>query len=131
MSDEFTADFFTYIDRHMSRDQVATALGNSRQTLSSWKSIGIPKGKRFACKALLDSHKAGTSSATNIIIMRPSYDQFQRWNRAALSEGKTIEDWAFDGLEEMAAEHFAKIPTGHPYALPDPPASCVAEEPPD
>jgi phage repressor protein C with HTH and peptisase S24 domain len=49
-----------------------------------------------------------TIDPVNDLIMRPTYEQFLRWNKIALSEGKLIEDWAFDELEEAAAEYFAE-----------------------
>lgn len=130
MSDEFTQAFFSYVDRHLSRNEVAEALGNSPKTISSWRSIGIPSGKVYACKHLIESHRQRTTEPTNIIVMRPSYEQFQSWNRAALESGQTIEDWAFDGLEAMAAEHFRnRHKESRPYALPDPEESSRVAQP--
>jgi hypothetical protein len=131
MSDEFTQAFFSYVDRHLSRKEVAEALGNSPKTISSWRSIGIPSGKVYACRHLIEAHRQQTSKPSNVLVMHPSYEQFQRWNRAALDAGQTIEDWAFEGLEDLAARHFANKPAGPtPYALPAPTDSHVAEDPP-
>lgn len=52
----------------------------------------------------------------NVIVMKPSHAQFNKWNRAALREGLTIEEWAFEGLEEMADQHFSQQ-TGVKYNL--------------
>ena len=47
----------------------------------------------------------------NDLIMRPTYDQLKRWNKVALAEGKILEDWAFDELEEAANEYFSESPS--------------------
>jgi hypothetical protein len=133
MKDTFTSDFFTWLDQHPQADlnTVAEKTGNDRNTISGWRSRGIPKGKRYACQAMMLEFSS-PRAPQNAILMRPSYEPFQRWNRAALDSGQTIEDWAFEGLEELAARHFANKPAGStPYALPDPADSHVAEDPPD
>lgn len=38
------------------------------------------------------------------LTLEASPDQFDKWNRAALREGKIIRDWAMDALEDAAQE---------------------------
>lgn len=117
MKDNFTKEFFTFIDKNMEREDVAKDLGNSTKTISTWKSIGIPKGKRFACQALMDKateqNQAELDDIRNTLVMHPTHAQFTNWNKVALRSGQTIEDWAFEGLEQLAAEHFAQTSSLH------------------
>jgi len=109
MEDNFTEAFFAWADANdIGRDAIAEATGNHPKTVSTWRSIGIPRGKQPACKFFMEQHTraAEIEDLRGKMILRPTHDQFQRWNRAALQDGKTIEDWAFDGLERMAAEQF-------------------------
>jgi len=120
MKNEFTTEFFNYIDENLSRKEVADSLGNSTKTLSSWRSIGIPEGKIYACKSVIATHKAGLSEPHNVIVMKPSYAQFQTWNKAALERNLTIEDWAFEGLEAIAQAHFSKSKIVAYFTNPEP-----------
>jgi len=109
MEDNFTEAFFTWADANdIGRDAIAEATGNSKQTISNWRSNGIPRGKQPACKYFMEQHTraAEIEDLRGKMILRPTHEQFQRWNRAALMAGQTIEDWAFDGLERMAAKQF-------------------------
>jgi len=109
MSNDFTDTFFAWSDSNgITRDQIAEATGNSPKTISTWRSIGIPKGKRLGCQSLIDQHHSITQlqDERSNIQFKPSHSQFKRWNQAALDQGKLIEDWAFEGLEQMAEEHF-------------------------
>lgn len=108
MSNNFTDIFFTWsCSNGITRDQIAKATGNSPKTISTWRSIGIPKGKQLCCQSLIDQHKLQVfQELRNSIQLQPTHAQFKRWNQAALDNGKLIEDWAFEGLEELANHHF-------------------------
>lgn len=109
MNDNFTEQFFSWADANdIGRETIAQATGNTKETISKWRSIGIPKGKQLGCKLFMEQHTraAEIEDLRGKMILRPTHDQFQRWNRAALLAGQTIEDWAFDGLERMAAQQF-------------------------
>lgn len=110
MNDELTAQFFSYFDKkEADKKTIAKELGNNVLTIGNWRSNGIPKGKRFACRALLEAiQDKKLEELRNTMIMRPSHDQHKKWNQAALDCGQLIEDWAFEGLEKLADEHFAK-----------------------
>ena len=105
MTNEFTDTFFNWLDKNNLKPRnIAEDLGNSTQTISSWRSKGIPKGKEFACRAVMTRDMI--YGAQNQLVHELSREQFNRWNKAALAAGKTIEDWAFHGLEKLAREHF-------------------------
>jgi hypothetical protein len=108
MEDLFTSKFFAWADsNNVTREQIAKGTGNSKQTISKWRSIGIPRGKRLVCEALMNQHRhQDLEDLRGKMILRPTHAQFTRWNRAALSSGQTIEDWAFDGLERMADNYY-------------------------
>ncbi|MGJ8678624.1 MAG: S24 family peptidase [Akkermansiaceae bacterium] len=90
---------------------LADKLGVKLPTISSWRSNRpIPSKAIYIIKDLMDKDKdKEIEELRNNLILRPNYDQFKRWNEKALSEGKIIEDWAFDGLEAMADEYFSPI----------------------
>jgi hypothetical protein len=108
MSKKFTEEFFQWADAHqISREDIAQETGNSKQTISKWRSIGIPKGKEFGLRSFMERHlRTDTEEIRHRMLLEPTHAQFNRWNRAALAANKTIEDWAFEGLEEMATEYY-------------------------
>ena len=109
MSTKFTEEFFQWADAHqVSRDDIAQETGNSKQTISNWKSNGIPKGKEFGLRSFMQRQlRSDTEDIRHRMILEPSRAQFNRWNKASLAANKTIEEWAFDGLEEMAADYYS------------------------
>lgn len=113
MSESFTDTFFSWADaQSITRHDLAEATGNTIQTISKWRSIGIPKGKQPICRMLMEqaSHNSQDSRQADFrIYFDLDRERFTRWNKAALQDGKTIEDWAFDGLEEMASQHFLQV----------------------
>ncbi len=101
--------------------QVAQQLGISLQTLHNWRSAGIPPRKRTQVARLMaDWDKI--ESSLNTLQIRASAEQFTRWNWAALNQGKLIEEWAREGLDEFARECFsmqtaAVAEDAHPYGV--------------
>lgn len=112
MNDEFTNRFFCwYLSDEVNKSKVAKELKNSETTIGKWRSRGVPTGKILACQSLMDkSHQKQMEELRNNLILRPTYDQFKRWNKKALDEGKIIEDWALEGLEKMADDYFESLP---------------------
>jgi len=107
MKDDFTGNFFKWADKNsIHKDYIASFLDKGIQTISNWKSSGIPKSQQLACQALMDRHESEKmqEEIKNVIVLKPSYEQFQAWNKASLEENKTIEQWAFDSLEKVAEE---------------------------
>lgn len=81
--------------------QVAPRLGISIQTLRNWRCSGIPPRKReHVAQVMADWDKIQSSLTT--LQIRASSEQFTRWNWAALHKGKLIEEWAREGLDEIA-----------------------------
>jgi|688.fasta_scaffold396759_2 hypothetical protein len=81
--------------------QVAPILGISIQTLRNWRCSGIPPRKReYVARFIADFENARTLKTT--LQIRASSEQFTRWNWAALQKGKLIEEWAREGLDEIA-----------------------------
>jgi len=108
---QLTDDFFNWVDSvGYTREQVCEKLGVNKRTISNWKSLGIPVRKVDAVKELLSG-----SMAMNVMILKPTYEQFKKWNQAALDAGQLVEDWAFSGLEEVANEYFAANVFELPY----------------
>ena len=54
------------------------------------------------------------------IVVRPEVADFTRWNKAALSKQKTVEDWAIEALNKAAAQGI--------YTQVDAPISKVATD---
>ncbi len=110
MTTDITVEFFTWLDASgLKPKDVADDLGNGWQTVSSWRSKGVPKGKQLACQAVMDkAREKMMEDLRGSMILHPTHKQFNAWNRAALAKGQTIEDWAFAGLEQMAADYFAE-----------------------
>ena len=91
---------------------LAPELNKEVQTIFNWKSKGVPKAQWVACEAVMERHHARNTGAPGgedpVFVIKPSYEQFQNWNRAALDAGKLIEDWAMDGLDAIAEEMAAR-----------------------
>lgn len=109
MNDEFSRRFFAWADAQRLRaPELAELLGKEVQTIYNWRNKGVPKSQRVACQYLIDrSQEERFEEVKSQLVLRPTADQLRAWNEAALSVGKTIEDWAFEGLEEMAEEFFS------------------------
>ena len=109
---EFTEKFFNWLDSNRLRPMdVAEEIRNSARTISTWRSKGIPPSRIITCQSVMDRHASKESAQnTQIFILRPTYDEFREWNRAALEAGQLIEDWAMEGLNTLAEAH--EVETG-------------------
>ena len=104
---------------------VAQRFGVSEQTIAHWRSQGVPERRaahvNYIISAWSDAAPAGQLQP---LLIHATREQFRRWNKAAVLQGKLIEDWATGGLDELAAEWEA----GDLKALPSPePSARVAE----
>lgn len=109
MRDQFTADFFAWADRKKLRtSDIAKALFKKPKTITNWKTNGVPERQIDLCRAFMTgAHKADPVEEIRAqLVMRPTHGQFTNWNRAALNAGKTIEEWATEGLDKKARAHF-------------------------
>jgi len=100
-------------------------------TTDSLRQILAPNGKGKTAKALrriwealereeIRQKRPAVQEAVCQIVVRPDVEEFTKWNKAALSKKKTVEDWAIDALNKAAAQGI--------YALNDEPPSMVAED---
>jgi hypothetical protein len=87
---------------------VAGRFGITVQTVNHWRSKGVPDSrKEFAARTMAE-WSSGSSIGPRIQVQATD-EEFRAWNRAALEcEGgpKLIEDWAREGLNQMAIEYF-------------------------
>lgn len=101
----------------LSSADVAARLGVQPQTIRNWRSSGVPARKFDHLRQIMsewDSHGQGRLSG---LLIKPSPEELRAWNQAALEAGQLIEDWAIDGLNQLAEEAGPKM-------------LRVAEEPP-
>lgn len=101
-------DLKTWLDaRGISSDDAAKLFGVEPQTIRNWRSSGVPERRRLHVEAVMANHgKAGEPGPRMLteITIRPSLPQLQSWHNAAQSQGKDLETWTIDGLDQLAAE---------------------------
>lgn len=102
-------EFRDWMDaRGLKSDDVASKFDVSPQTISHWRSQGVPERRqslvRYIMSTWTQAPEAAGSGVRQQIVVRPTPEQFDRWNDAALAEGKRISDWALEGLDRLAAE---------------------------
>lgn len=102
-------EFRKWMDaRKLTAAEVGEALGVSAQTVRIWRSQGIPPRREPHVAKLMEEWETRQRAAAELgkLILRPSEDQFRRWNRASITgpRPQTVEDWAMDALEAAAAE---------------------------
>lgn len=100
-------EFRDWMDRNgIKIAEAATALGVGEQTVANWRSIGVPPRRAEHVRFYMANWEqtAGHGENTNSIVVRATPDQFKQWNKAAMLDGMLIEDWARQGLDELAAE---------------------------
>ena len=111
-TDPFTEKFFAWMDSaELKPKDIAPELNKQVQTIFNWRSKGVPKSQWVACEAVMERHHSagkGGADEKTVFIVKPSYDQFQNWNRAALEVGKVMEEWAITGLDALADEAAVK-----------------------
>ncbi len=107
---------------------IAPRFGVSEQTIHHWTSKGVPKTRLdFVLRTIADWHTSGGIGPR--LVVNATEEQFNRWTRAWRdSPYDTIEQWAAQGLDDIAAEYFG------PKSIPDPEilsVSKVADDPTD
>lgn len=105
---------------------VAARFGITDQTARHWRSKGVPDSRQdFVSRTISEWADAATIGPR--LQVQATDAQFRAWNQAALDEGKLMEDWARDGLDELAKEFFSSAPRSIPlHSLP---LSQVADGP--
>ena len=106
-----TEGFFERLeDSDATFEDVAKELGISNpRTISNWRSIGIPERKKPFVDKFVESWEERKVLALNhkgIIPLEVDRITFNSWNKAALRDGKIMEDWIRDTLENAAQEEF-------------------------
>lgn len=72
MTKEFTTKFFSWAkENNHDYKSIAKLLDNKAPTIKNWNSIGIPKGKQFACQAIMDASKQEPAIDTISIPFNP------------------------------------------------------------
>ena len=102
--------------RGISADTVATSLKVGLQTVKNWRSIGVPDRRKAHVAYFMSTWKESATPAEEIrqnLVLRPTPEQFDHWNDAALAEGLRMSDWALRGLDQLAGEHDSGL-TLHP-----------------
>ena len=108
MPDDFTQTFFTWLKgQGLKFSDISTPLEVVEGTIKNWPSAGIPKSKRYACKALIKEHLTkkvtGMQEAKAVIPLQITQEQLRNWNRCSLEKGQLMEDWIAQGLDQLAA----------------------------
>jgi hypothetical protein len=89
-------------ERKLTAAEVSGPLGVSVQTVHNWRSAGVPRRRLPHVRDLMDRWDTISGQCFNSLVIRASPEQFERWNRAALAEGKTLSRWAEDVLHAWA-----------------------------
>ncbi len=108
--DQFSTRFRDWMDDHRLKAlEVAGRLRVSEQTVHNWRSSGIPPRRRLEVEEFMRNFQAQSDAKVaelraQTLVIETSREEFRRWNKVALAEGKIIEDWVKDGLNQMAQE---------------------------
>lgn len=96
--------------------EAALGLGVSHQTVAHWRSQGVP-ARRLAQVGywMAQRDRGGEVGARRTLVIDATREQFTTWNQAASAEGRLIEDWAREGLDDLARE---ALETGELKELP-------------
>lgn len=113
MSD--TNDFREWMDaRGLKAEEIAPKFDVSPQTISHWRSQGVPERRKAHVNYIMSSMGTPEPAAPSIrqtLILQPTPEQFRTWNLAAISQDKPMlmEEWAVQGLDHLAAEWEGKL----------------------
>jgi len=89
--------------KNLKAPAVASHFGVKEQTIHHWRSRGVPDGRLDYVRRLM-SEWSSINPFGPRIVLNPSESQFRRWNKASLAVNQTVEDWAINGLDQLAAE---------------------------
>lgn len=95
--------------RGLKAEEIAPKFDVSPQTISHWRSQGVPERRKAMATYVMSTWSAAEAPAPGLrqtLILQPTPEQFRAWNLAAISQDppQLMEDWAVHGLDEMAAE---------------------------
>lgn len=98
-------ELISWMDRlDVTPEALSERMGVSVKTVYNWRTSGVPERKEDHLRRVMASWTAGPELGK--LILRPTDDQFRRWNLASISgtQPRTMEDWAMEALDEAAAE---------------------------
>ena len=101
-------DFLRWMNsKKLKSEAVCVRFGASLQTIRHWRSKGVPKSRQEFVLNTIAGWDTGSTGGPTLYIYA-SKQQFRAWSEAARDEKKILEDWAMEGLDEMAKEYFSK-----------------------
>jgi hypothetical protein len=108
MINQITESFFEWLDESgLKPADVCQTLGNTSSTIATWRSKGVPKSKQQLCLMMINqAHAKAQTEPTVSFTLRPTYDEFRKWNKASLASGMIVEDWAEHVMNRAADEYF-------------------------
>jgi hypothetical protein len=93
--------------RGFKADDVAAKFKVSPQTISHWRSQGVPDRRQSEVRYIMTTWAQVDHTMIDprqSLTLRPTADQFDLWNDAAMAAGLRISDWAMKGLDSMAKD---------------------------
>lgn len=127
--DEKKFEFREWMDsQKLKVTAVASRFGISEQTAFNWRSKGVPVGRQEFVTRTIAEWSSGSAIGPRLHVQATDA-QFRAWNMAAMEAGKLMEDWARDGLDEMAQEYFSNPQLSLQLRVGPKLLSKVAEEP--
>lgn len=89
-------------------ETLADHLNVERQTVANWRSKGVPERRvdhLSRVMATWDEPKPESPTVpAQTLVIYPTREQFRRWNTAAMEKSMLLEDWAVNGLDDLAKE---------------------------
>lgn len=127
-------EFAGWLDeRGIAPAEAAGIFGSAEQNIYNWRSTrGVPPSKTAWVEKVMAEYdqKAPTPSLPDRVTLEVEPQTFDQWNRAAMTEGKLLREWAIDVLNEAAEadDSTESDETIHPlYHLPQVPNLKAAE----
>lgn len=99
--------FADWLDRHeIGVSEAARLFGCSEQTIYKWRSArGIPDKKDEWVTSTMERYlRSKEERLPDKLVLTPSPEQFDEWNRSALAEGKIVREWILEKLDDAASE---------------------------
>lgn len=115
----------------ISPEQAAEIFGKSVGTIRNWRSAGVPNNQQeWVAKRMVDWTGTPLPTGPDRVTLEVEPQTFDQWNRAAMTEGKLLREWAIDVLNEAAEadDSTGSDEASHPlYHLPQVPGLKAAE----
>lgn len=98
---------------------LSSLIPRSQGTIENWRSQGVPKRAAIEVSAFMEAYdceRAEQLRELDKLVIEVESEQFDNWNRAALSQGLIVREWAIRGLNDLAEQKLSE------------PLSLVAED---